>query len=339
MARARTAKRRWSRALAVAVGLLAAAGASAQEVDADAPDASRWEVTFSPYLWLTALDGEVGADGASAEVDAGIGDVLDVLNIGLAGMLEVRRDRWLFVLDAFWAELEDEVEKGPATRSLGPTTATRTVSGPLGTPQQIQVSVPRVPVSAGPVEVDATMRQLILDAKFGYRVLARSLGELRGGDTEDDPRLLELDLFAGARYMRFETELDVFVPPISVPGFNVSPSVSAFPRLEIGDLEVPGVTVGGLDQDFDETVDWIDPILGLRARLDLTERLWLGLRGDLGGFGIGSASDFTWQAMGLLHYRLTEHWILSGGYRGLGFDREPYDLIQHGPILGFSYRF
>lgn len=322
-----------------AVAWLLAVGASAQTPDADAQDDPQWEVIVSPYLWATALKGEIGADAATVDVDASMGDILDALNLGAAGILEVRRDRWLFLFDFFWAELEDDVEKGPATLGFGPTTVTQTVRGPLVNPRQVQVAIPRVPVSVGPVEVDATTRQLILDARLGYRVLSRSFGELRGGDADDDPRRLDLDLFAGARYMRFETELEVFVPPIQVPGFNVGVSVPAFPNLDLPDVEVPGVTVGGLDRDFEENVDWVDLIVGLRTRVDLTERLWVGVRADLGGFGIGSASDFTWQAMGLLNYRLTDHWILSGGYRGLGYDREPYDLTQHGPILGFSYRF
>lgn len=321
------------------MGLLCALFAFAAQAEEAADGPPRWEVTITPYLWLTALEGEIGADGAAVDVDAGIGDVLDALNIGLAGVAEVRRDRWIFVLEGFFAELEDEVEAGPAVRSFGPATATRTVTGPLGNPRQVRVAVPRTDVAVGPVEVDATTRQTLVDAKLGYRVLSRSFGELQGGEPEDDPRRLELDLFAGARYVRFETELDVFVPAVQVPGFNVSASLPAFPNLQLGDVEIPGVTVGGLDADLEETVDWVDPILGLRARVDLGERLWAGVRGDLGGFGIGSASDFTWQAMALLGWRLSEHWILSGGYRGLGYDREPFDLVQHGPILGLSYRF
>jgi hypothetical protein len=304
-----------------------------------APGEPEWEVILSSYFWATALEGEVGADGATTDVDMSASDVLDQVNIGLTGVLEARRNRWIFLFDANWSELEDDIEEGPETLSFGPTTTTQTVRGPLGVPRELQVRVPRVDVSVGPVEVNTTSTTLILDGKLGYRVLSRSFGELHGGEPEDDPRRLAVDLFLGARYMRLTTELDIEIPPIQVPGFNLSPSLPAFPNLKLPDVEVPGVTLAGFDDDFEETIDWVDLNVGLRARVDLTDRISLGLRGDVGGFGIGSASDFTWQAMGLVNYRLGDHWILSGGYRALGYDRDPYDLVQHGLILGASYRF
>jgi hypothetical protein len=43
-----------------------------------------------------------------------------------------------------------------------------------------------------------------------------------------------------------------------------------------------------------KTDDFIDPIIGARAAVNLTEKLIFNLRGDIGGFGVGS--DFTWNA-------------------------------------------
>ena len=40
-----------------------------------------------------------------------------------------------------------------------------------------------------------------------------------------------------------------------------------------------------------DTVAWVDPFVGGRIFIPLDKKWYLGLRGDIGGFGIGNASD------------------------------------------------
>ncbi len=91
----------------------------------------------------------------------------------------------------------------------------------------------------------------------------------------------------------------------------------------------------------DETRDWIDPFLGFRSRFDLSDRIQFTLRGDIGGFGVGS--DFTWNASGIVGYQLTPSLQFLTGYKALyqdfvdgGFE---WDVTYHGPILGVSFTF
>ncbi len=66
---------------------------------------------------------------------------------------------------------------------------------------------------------------------------------------------------------------------------------------------------------------------------------------DIGGFGVGSASEFAFNAIALFSYELTERWRLAGGYRvmtldyGSGSDAFQSDLTFYGPIFGVGYRF
>ena len=91
--------------------------------------------------------------------------------------------------------------------------------------------------------------------------------------------------------------------------------------------------------------DWIDPFIGARLRVDLTKKLMLGLRGDIGGFGIGS--EFSWNASAVLGYRFTRLISAWVGYRALsvdyekggGFNSIEYDLIMHGPMIGMGFYF
>jgi opacity protein-like surface antigen len=96
----------------------------------------------------------------------------------------------------------------------------------------------------------------------------------------------------------------------------------------------------GVELDLDES--WIDPIAGARIFIDLSERLLLQARGDVGGFQV--SSDFTWQALGTLGYRFSDRFTLRAGYRHLDVDFENddgfiYDVKMSGPILGGTIAF
>jgi hypothetical protein len=94
------------------------------------------------------------------------------------------------------------------------------------------------------------------------------------------------------------------------------------------------------------SLDWIDPVVGLRLRHQFTPSQEVMVRGDVGGFGF--QSNFQWQAVGVYSYA----WQFTGyqlaaliGYRALGVDytntgnNNKVDLVLHGPIIGFSVRF
>lgn len=84
-------------------------------------------------------------------------------------------------------------------------------------------------------------------------------------------------------------------------------------------------------------VDWVDPLLGAATSYAFNDKFSAGLYGDLGGFGIGDASHFTWQAMGALEYRFNDIVAINGGYRYLRADqRETVDADTKikGPIFG-----
>jgi len=72
-----------------------------------------------------------------------------------------------------------------------------------------------------------------------------------------------------------------------------------------------------------------------------------GIQGDIGGFGVGDAAQFTWQAAIEMGYRVSKRVVILGGYRWLEFDtitgegedRNGQSLLQHGPIIGVGIGF
>ena len=104
---------------------------------------------------------------------------------------------------------------------------------------------------------------------------------------------------------------------------------------------VPG-GAGPRSQSISET--WVDPVI--IGRVKFPAKKWLfQLRGDVGGFGIGS--DFTWQVHPDISYRFSKLFAMSIAYRvigidyenGSGSDRFKYDVDTYGPEVKFGFHF
>ena len=100
---------------------------------------------------------------------------------------------------------------------------------------------------------------------------------------------------------------------------------------------------------FDSTGDleWVDPFVGFRLRHEMGPSKELSLEADFGGFGVGS--DFSWQVVGTYGFDTSclgtpFHAVL--GYRALSVDfsengkfgKNGIDTVQHGPIMGVTFR-
>ncbi len=285
-----------------------------------------WAFDFAPYIWALSLEGEIEAKGTTADVDVPFKDILDMLNMGLFGKFEARKGRFFGLIDVNASWLSDENKSDTRTVGFGPASFSQ---GP------VTVNVPRVQATVGPAEVDVDTTMVLVKFAGGYRIVSRALGE-----TPDDPRRFTFDAYAGGRYWYLKNEIDVEIPPVKIPGFNVSASAMGplGRTIDLGNVRLGGVNVGGINQTFKDTQQWVDPILGLRFRYDPAANWTLTVFGDVGGFGIGSAADFSWETAGLVAWHFGEAWSLIGGYRALGVDRNAIDLVMHGPVIGFAYR-
>ncbi len=126
-------------------------------------------------------------------------------------------------------------------------------------------------------------------------------------DDKDGARSASLDIYGGGRYWYMHNSLDTSGP--------TSPT---------------------------STVNFADPMIGLSFNADLTERVVLNLRGDIGGFGVGS--DFSWSAAALVGYRFTPGITGFLGYRALYLDYKTahsprFNVTMQGPITGIQFAF
>lgn len=198
------------------------------------------------------------------------------------------------------------------------------VYAPLGIDAHRSRSLDRVTLDAS-LGLDIT--QAIIEAGAVYEIARWSWGGLRGPDTSAN--YTAVDLLAGARYWHQDAELNL--------------SLTAT-------LDVAGLTSSrGRAVAREGSVDWVDPLVGLRFRHQLAPGQELLLRGDVGGFDAGS--QFSWNVIGTYSFQIGVYYgaTVSGvlGYRALSVDfvkssgigRYEFDAVQHGPILGLTAKF
>lgn len=99
--------------------------------------------------------------------------------------------------------------------------------------------------------------------------------------------------------------------------------------LEQAEKELASLVEEGMNEaasaDINETREWVDPYVGFRAQHYITETCYLGARGDIGGFGVGS--ELTWQLFGGVGYAISRNVVVEGGWRYLAIDYDHDDLI------------
>ena len=166
--------------------------------------------------------------------------------------------------------------------------------------------------TVGGVKIDPTIETVWAGTGVAYRLGTWALADEPG---ENSPTVT-LDTYLGVRYTYLDVELDFKGVPL--------PDVSS-------------------DQD------WLEPILGLRTKWDLSDRWSLMVAGDIGGMAFGS--DFAWNAFGLIGYRFNlfgnDDARVFAGYRALsqdyddghGSNKFEWDVTLHGPVLGLTIPF
>jgi hypothetical protein len=172
---------------------------------------------------------------------------------------------------------------------------------------------------------DWTVKMGIAEAGGMYEVARFTMPH---GDSPGIP--VAIDLIAGARYWYQKADVS----------FNLTAG------LNIADLVIGS---RGLAVAKSGTVDWVDPLIGARARFEIAPGQNIFVRGDVGGFDVGSR--ISWQAIGGYSFDFAEKngITYSGliGFRALYVDysqgaaqnRYAYKVLQVGPAIGVGFKF
>jgi opacity protein-like surface antigen len=193
----------------------------------------------------------------------------------------------------------------------------------------------------GPVEVDVDLSFSDIMDKLEFGAMAHYRGER-------DKLSLGLDvIYMGLGSDRpgiAETDVDQWMVE-GTAGWRLTDAIEVFGGVRYNDVAARIDLFGPQLASFSKSEGWFDPIVGARLWLPLAGSFSGILRGDIGGFGVGS--DLTWQLGAHLRYAFSNSFSALVGYRylvvdyetGEGQSRFVYDMTIQGPTLGLSWTF
>jgi hypothetical protein len=260
---------------------------------------SGWSYQFTPYGWLPWVDGDAVIKGRGFAVSQTPIDVLESLDFTWMSYQQAKRGPLTLFSDVMYADLSSS---DSFARSK---TFSSHVSGTLG------------------AALSSDYQYWTVEAGGMYEI---AKWRSHGGTADPDTTL---ELLAGGRYWRQQLDVDVSLA---------------------GTLNVDGLIISGTRAIARSgVVEWIDPFIGARLHYVPARGEEVIVRGDFGGFGAGS--QFTWQAIATYNWFLYQQGPLTIdgylGYRALSVDYEEgsgtgryeFDVIQQGPVIGFTGRF
>ena len=105
-------------------------------------------------------------------------------------------------------------------------------------------------------------------------------------------------------------------------------------KMQIAD-QLASVLDRKLDRSISRNDFWFDPYVGLRTRYNFNKTYYTGVRGEIGGFGVGA--DLMWEVEAVVGINLTRSIFTEIGYRALGGNFEEnnfrFDTVMHGPQI------
>jgi len=270
------------------------------------PPPNKWEFSFTPYGWLSGINGNATARGHTADVNESFIEILQDSDsfAALMGYFEARKGPFSLFTDVVWAD-------------LGFPGSYNVKGSPFARFPQLQVGV------KGTAQLD--YQELIIQSGFTYEIAkwANTTG----------PGFTALDVMGSARY--WNQQADITLKLTGTATVDLKRLGLKFQRSRNFLLADGG------------TLEWVDPVVGLRLRHRTASGSDLALVGDVGGFGAGS--DFSWQAVATYGFDVhtfgtTMRTVL--GYRALSVDysengrygKNGLDWIQHGPVVGVTFR-
>ncbi len=325
-----------------------------------------WQVIVGGPGWLAGVNGRTGFHGVNPPVDVGVGEILKHLNAIAAFSGEVRKGRFgvfgdLLYLDAQASAgqssgLVSKVDLGLQLFMGELFLSWRVIDGPHGWVDLLgglryTYLGEQVGLQANNVAIDSASTQLVNDFAQQLVTPNSNLRALINQNISDrlsavdgrDPKL-PVGPVAGDQKGKIRDAVQQVIQ-------NRQPELAAAIRAgvtarvdqvkaQLSD-EVAGRVSKGLNQSFSFYDGWVDPVVGVRGRLNLSKAFYLIGETDVGGFGIGS--DIAWQGYAAVGCNLTRRIFTEVGYRALYDDFRDenflYQIWLHGVQLSVGMKF
>ena len=280
-------------------------------------NANAWTFMIEPYGWSPGLYGNIGLKELPvAKVNQSPIDILKKLDWGFFARGEVRKGRWGFLGDGFFAQFSAGSDpKGDIYKDI-------TVKS-----QQSMVTIALayrvVDDRRYYVDLYAGGRYNYLGASASARinrpgVEALSEGIIDRAIAKFGPRLL-------AKY----------------PGLKNVPASTLQQAKALGVEKLSDRIEEKLPRDVEQSRWWIDPIVGLRTQVNFSRWIFAAAQADAGGFGAGS--QLTWNTQATLGVNFSRNIAFEAGYRYMYIDYDKdnflYNVNMPGVFAGLIFKF
>ena len=206
------------------------------------------------------------------------------------------------------------------------------------------------PIGDQDLEIDASFSDLLDNLDYGasglfvasYDKLSINVDLLAIGLDIDQPTPI------GTGNVNIQVDIREYELYAGYQAFAQYPALELITGLRYIDQEIEvNVTTAGPAPQIVTGDSWIDPFIGLRYISPLSNNWGWMLRGDIGGFGVGS--DFSWRVDVGARYAFAKQWEAAIGYKLLDIDYETgtsgslsryaWDGTEAGITLGVGYHF
>jgi hypothetical protein len=325
-----------------------------------------WKITIGAPGWLARVSGTTGFHGINSNVDVGVGQILRHINVIYSFAGEVRRGRFGVLGDLLYLNaqagtnersgLVSKVDLG-LQQFLGEFFGSwRVLEGTRGSLDLLAVFRytylgEQVGLQANNMTIDAASSQLVNKFAQSLTTPGSDLRTLIQQNIVD--KLTSLDgqnpqlPVAPIADQEPGKIRDLVQQLIQSQQPELLAAIRAGAQAKVNQLkaqltnQVPNRITSQLNRSFSFYDDWLDPVIGLRGRLNLNKAFYLTAESDVGGFGIGS--DVAVQAYAALGCQITRNIFSEAGYRYLYDDFRDnnflYQLSTQGAQITFGIKF
>jgi hypothetical protein len=314
-----------------------------------------WLITVGGPGWLANVSGITGFRGFNSRIGVDVGQILGHINVIYAFNGEVRKGRFGVFGDLLYLNGQAGTPEGSGLVSkvdlglqefLGEFFGSyRVIEGPRGWLDLLAgfrytYLGEQVGLQANNLAIDAASTQLVDDFAQRLAIRVSDLDALIHTDiinklTALDNRNPVLPVGPVAEFLKGKI-LDAVQQQIQSQAPELVAAIQAKVQARVTQLKtglenrIANYLTSQLNRSFSFYDNWVDPLIGLRGRLNLNKAFYLTAETDVGGFGIGS--DIAVQAYAALGCHVTRNIYSEVGYRYL------YDDFRDEGANGFLYQ-
>jgi len=312
-------------------------GKQTQTVTTPAKPVEPWIITVGAPGWLASASGITGFHGVNSDISVNVGQLLRHINVIYLTNAEIRNGPYSLLGGVLYVNAQAGASgTGLVSRVglgfqqfLGQTFASyRLIDNSRGSLDLLagfrfsyigeQVGLnPNVPqIDAASTELVDRLGQQITTSSSNLRTLIQQtiLNKLNSLDINHPT--LPVGPIAGGERGKILALLQQFIQSQEP---ELATAIRAHAQGRVNQLKtqiagrIANILTNQLNRNFSFYDEWLDPVIGLRGRFNLTKAFYLTAQGDVGGFGIGS--DIAVEAYGALGCQIARNIRTEVGYR------------------------